>query len=270
MLGGVQGFNYATAETNVGIGTTAPDRQLVVEGSQAIGKFRRYNSTGPGFGPAFLFERARGTNTAPLNMQPGDFLGKVQFRGGVSGTMLEYGALVFIGHDPCQNGRSSFVDRDLLTERMVISNTGNVGIGISAPTQRLDVAGNLRVRGTILYGAPATPVPDYVFEPDYRLMPLAELDQYVRTKRHLPNVAKASEIQDNGVNLGEFQMKLLEKIVGEGGQSFKIQFPEVEFEALPSHFPAGKARIVVNSLALLSSAGTFRDFFLDGLLNELV
>jgi len=38
------------------------------------------------------------------------------------------------------------------------------------------------------------------------------LDQYVRTKRHLPNVPKASEIQDNGVNLGEFQMKLLEKI----------------------------------------------------------
>jgi len=34
----------------------------------------------------------------------------------------------------------------------------------------------------------------------------------VRTKRHLPNVPKASEIQDNGVNLGEFQMKLLEKI----------------------------------------------------------
>jgi len=212
VLGAVRGYHWADVETFVGIGTPSPDRQLVVEGSQAIGKFRRYNSTGPDFGPAFLFERARGTNTAPLNMQPGDYLGKVQFRGGVSGTMLEYGALVFIGTDPYQNGRFSFVDRDLVTERMVILNSGNVGIGTNAPTQRLDVAGNLRVRGSIFYGAPAIPVPDYVFEPDYRLMPLAQLDQYVRTKRHLPNVPKASEIQDNGVNLGEFQMKLLEKI----------------------------------------------------------
>jgi len=39
---------------------------LVVEGSQALGKFRRYNATTPSHGPAFLFERARGSNTAPL------------------------------------------------------------------------------------------------------------------------------------------------------------------------------------------------------------
>jgi len=212
VLGAVKGYGGAVAETFVGIGTPAPDRQLVVEGSQAIGKFRRFSETGPDFGPAFLFERARGTNTAPLDIVAGDYLGKVQFRGRVAGNMPEYGALTFIASDTGQNGRFSFVDRDLVTERMVILNTGNVGIGTSAPTALLDVAGNLRVRGTILYGAPASAVPDYVFQPDYKLMPLAQLEQYVKTEKHLPNVPKASEIQDNGVNLGEFQMKLLEKI----------------------------------------------------------
>ncbi|RPI28444.1 MAG: hypothetical protein EHM61_05070 [Acidobacteria bacterium] len=63
VLGGVRGFNAVTTETLVGIGTTSPDRQLVVEGSQAIGKFRRYNDTTAGHAPAFLFERARGTST---------------------------------------------------------------------------------------------------------------------------------------------------------------------------------------------------------------
>jgi len=146
VLGGVNGFNGATAETFVGIGTTSPDRQLVVEGSQAIGKFRRFNATAADFAPAFLFERARGTNTAPLDILPGDYLGKVQFRGRVTGNMPEYGALTFIASDTSQNGRFAFVDRDLITERMVVLNTGNVGIGTNAPTEALEVAGNLRVR----------------------------------------------------------------------------------------------------------------------------
>jgi len=212
VLGGVKGFNQATEETFVGIGTTSPDRQLVVEGSQALGKFRRYNATTPSHSPAFLFERGRGTNTAPLDIEAGDYLGKVQFRGRVGGGMPEYGALAFVASDRNQNGRFAFVDRDLVTERMVILNTGNVGIGTSAPTALLDVAGDVRVRGTLLYGAPATAVPDYVFQADYTLMSLPELEQYVRREKHLPNVPNASEIQDKGVNLGEFQMKLLEKI----------------------------------------------------------
>lgn len=212
VLGGVKGFNSVLTETFVGIGTPNPDRQLVVEGSQAVGKFRRYSSIAPDFGPAFLFERARGANNAQFDIEPGDYLGKVQFRGRVGAAMLEYGALTFISSDTSQNGRFSFVDRDLVTERMVVLNTGNVGIGTTAPTERLDVAGNLRVRGSIVYGAPAVAVPDYVFEPDFKLMPIAELEQYLAREKHLPNVPNASEIKANGVNLGEFQMKLLEKV----------------------------------------------------------
>jgi len=212
VLGGVSGSNGVTVETRVGIGTTAPDRQLVVEGSQAVGKFRRYSATTPTHAPAFLFERARGTNTAPADILPGDYLGKVQFRARVGPAMPEYGALAFIASDTSQNGRFSFIDRDLVTERMVILNTGNVGIGTNSPTALLDVAGNLRVRGTILYGAPAVAVPDYVFEPDYPLMPLGELHSYLKKEKHLPNVPKATDIQQKGVDLGELQMKLLEKI----------------------------------------------------------
>jgi hypothetical protein len=69
VLGGVNGVNFATAETNVGIGVTNPDRQLTVEGTQALGRFRRYNGTADPFTatltPAFLFERARPTQAAP-------------------------------------------------------------------------------------------------------------------------------------------------------------------------------------------------------------
>jgi len=212
VLGGVKGFNGAVEETFVGIGTPSPDRQLVVEGSQALGKFRRYNETTPGHAPAFLFERARGTNTAPLDIQPGDYLGKVQFRGRVAGNMPEYGALAFIAADAGQNGRFSFIDRDLATERMVIYNTGQVGIGTNAPLTLLDVAGDTLVRGQLYVTVPPIQLPDYVFEPDYDLMPLPDLERYIKTEKHLPNIPSAREMREMRLNLGEQQIKLLEKI----------------------------------------------------------
>jgi hypothetical protein len=54
--------------------------------------------------------------------------------------------------------------------------------------------------------------PDYVFEPDYELMPLPELAEFVARERHLPNVPNAAEIAAHGINVNDFPMQLLEKI----------------------------------------------------------
>jgi hypothetical protein len=58
----------------------------------------------------------------------------------------------------------------------------------------------------------AIPVPDYVFKPDYALMPLPALGQYVQQNSHLPNVPSESELREEGMNLEEMQLKLLEKV----------------------------------------------------------
>ncbi len=92
------------------------------------------------------------------------------------------------------------------------ANGGNVGIGTTNPTERLQVVGNLKVSGNIIYGTPEEPVPDYVFESSYRLMPIGELHKYVLKEKHLPNVPNAGEIKEKGLNLGDFQMKMLGKI----------------------------------------------------------
>ncbi len=212
VLGGVKGINNATAEINVGIGVTNPDRQLTVEGSQALGRFRRFNDTTSGHAPAFLFERARGTQAQATDISAGDTLGKVQFRGRVAGNYPEYGVFAFIATDTNQSGRYAFFDSDLATERVSILNTGNVGIGTTTPTERLQVVGNLKVSGQILYGSAETEVPDYVFEAGYRLMPIDELQTFIAKEKHLPNVPASAEIKKDGLNLSEFQMKLLEKI----------------------------------------------------------
>ncbi len=216
VLGGVAGSNCATAETNVGIGVTNPDRQLTVEGTQALGRFRRYYGTTDPFtrtySPAFLFERARPTPTSPTDIQAGDYLGKIQFRGRVGGGMPEYGAMAFIATDTSQNGRFSFLDRDLTTERVVILNTGNVGINTTAPLERLHVVGNVRVDGDLIWTDSGASVPDYVFDSGYKLMGIDELGKFIASEKHLPNIPSANEIKDNGLNVSDFQMKLLEKI----------------------------------------------------------
>jgi hypothetical protein len=56
-----------------------------------------------------------------------------------------------------------------------------------------------------------TPFPDYVFKPDYKLMPIGELEFYVKTNSHLPNVPTAADIKENGANLGEIQKANIEK-----------------------------------------------------------
>ncbi len=51
-----------------------------------------------------------------------------------------------------------------------------------------------------------------MFEKDYKLMTFAELKSFIETNQHLPNIPSALEYQENGVDLGEMNRLLLEKV----------------------------------------------------------
>jgi hypothetical protein len=55
-------------------------------------------------------------------------------------------------------------------------------------------------------------IPDYVFNPNYKLLTLEELRSYISTNKHLPNVPSANEFAETGVDLGELNRVLLEKV----------------------------------------------------------
>lgn len=57
-----------------------------------------------------------------------------------------------------------------------------------------------------------TPTADFVFEADYNLPGLDFIESYVKEHKHLPEIASAKEMEQDGVNVGEFQIKLLQKI----------------------------------------------------------
>ncbi len=53
---------------------------------------------------------------------------------------------------------------------------------------------------------------DYVFENDYTLMPIEEVEAFTKQNKHLPNVPSAKEMADNGLDVAKMDAKLLEKV----------------------------------------------------------
>lgn len=51
-----------------------------------------------------------------------------------------------------------------------------------------------------------------MFQSEYQLKTLKQLDTYIKTNGHLPNVPKAAEVSEQGIALGEMNKILLEKI----------------------------------------------------------
>ena len=87
---------------------------------------------------------------------------------------------------------------------------GNVGIGTKMPDEKLTVKGKIHaeeVRVDL-----AVPGPDYVFDKDYPLTPLTEIQTYIQENKHLPEVPSAKEMEEKGINLSEMNMLLLKKI----------------------------------------------------------
>ncbi|WP_375257053.1 hypothetical protein [Citreimonas sp.] len=76
----------------------------------------------------------------------------------------------------------------------------------------LSPQGDLSIAGNFISGATTLNVPDYVFAPEYRLRPLAELRAFIEANSHLPDVPSAAQVGQEGLNLGEMQMTLLRKI----------------------------------------------------------
>jgi hypothetical protein len=53
---------------------------------------------------------------------------------------------------------------------------------------------------------------DYVFNADYQLQNLNELECYIKTNKHLPDIPSAAEVQEDGYVLHDINVKLLQKI----------------------------------------------------------
>lgn len=98
------------------------------------------------------------------------------------------------------------------TSLFFVRDDGNVGIGVTNPLQKLVVDGIICAKEVrvSLDGAPCWS--DFVFNEDYKLMPLEKLEAEILKNKHLPGIPSSEEVIENGIELGEMQAKLLQKI----------------------------------------------------------
>ena len=175
--GALATFDFATMR--MGIGSTSPLEKLhIEEGALQFYKVGRQDNVD-------IIKIAEGTDN-------GFFL-QGMFQGiGPSGNALRF--------------KSVWEDNLLL-----IRGDGNVGIGTTSPTEKLSVDGNILAK-KVRVSIDAADWPDYVFEPSYQLMGISELEQYVQSNKHLPDVPSAKQVEKEGLDLGDMDATLLKKI----------------------------------------------------------
>ena len=114
-----------------------------------------------------------------------------------------------LGNDPAHKGGFGIYDDTAGKYRFAISHDGNIGIGTINPQYKLDVRGEahfceVRVKTESWC--------DFVFADNYKLPNLGELEEFIKANRHLPGVPSEAEVIENGVDLGEMDKILLQKI----------------------------------------------------------
>ena len=229
------------AKGNLGIGVTNPDKKLTIKSNEYIGWEYTDNGSGSyhtitGGGvnpmsftvspfsandPIFKFNGHNGTKVTILN---GGNLGigipNPSTKLDVNGIISSRNEIRSISSNPAlllnesdvtdknwhlqvNGGDLKFYEvndaRNNWNKRMIIkSGSGNVAIHGKLESKEIKVTN--------------TPTADFVFEKDYNLPTLKSIEKYIKEKKHLPEIASAKEMEKNGVNVGNFQIQLLQKI----------------------------------------------------------
>ncbi|MFN3850484.1 MAG: hypothetical protein ACK4NY_13695 [Spirosomataceae bacterium] len=231
-------------------GLTAPANGIIVDGSTNIspivsnsasdGAFRIYSPmTGTIFSGSQFMNidkdaiQARKVGTFPnfvkseqnLRLNPyGGNVGIGTADNSISATFLvhktatgsSFGTAVFKGtthytHFHFDTNEDTYIRGGKNTSNVILSDvetSGKVGIGRYPTVYKLEVNGTIKSNEVIV----ETGWADYVFEDDYKLRSIEEMETFVKENKHLPNIPKASEIEKGGLKVGETNKAMMEKI----------------------------------------------------------
>ncbi|MGR3854975.1 hypothetical protein [Chryseobacterium indologenes] len=176
---------------NVGIGTVSPNSKLHIAQDNinnqnlSLGKFTSVGQTG---GSAIV---SLAYNSTTANLEVNSTYSGSGFRYGTYGdfnieneiTTPDFGAINFITNKKVQ---------------LAIKPNGNALLQGKFEAKEVKVT--------------LTPTADFVFDEKYDLPKLEEVEKHIKEKKHLPEIASAKVMEKEGVNVGEFQIKLLQKI----------------------------------------------------------
>jgi hypothetical protein len=205
---------------------------LLVTGMLCLGTICAAQNTFPGNGNVGIgtstpvgsldIFTAENTTTVPLislrsNFHVAGNYGMIRFGDYTQTVQYQKGAIIYESVSGAARGKFHIAMENtdgpgsvtLADARLTVQSDGNVGIGVTNPSEKLSVNGKIRAKEVKVE---ATGWPDYVFATDYRPLTPDELERYISVNKHLPGLPSAKEAEENGVELGKMNKKLLEKI----------------------------------------------------------
>lgn len=234
--------------TNIGIGTTVPNTRLHVNAANDQNPFRvqvngstkffvsklggvtigKFNDNPPA-GGLYVKEKIGIDASAPVDLfQVGDDISRVCIGKAYGGANNGYGT-GYIGFnagrsngvwytrgDGANNGGA--VIYSSVNGTIYFANLNSKGISSTTFTEE-EITNSINFRicsNGITYAKEINVTlsgwPDYVFSKEYSLPDLNDLEAYVKENNHLPNVPSEKEVMENGVNIGQMNAILLQKI----------------------------------------------------------
>ena len=223
----------------VGIGTDFPTARLQLGGQWTFND-RSGSFKSIGYNTTYTYERYYRMETGPASMISFDNDGAVAIRLSSEG----------IGGEPIES----------FTPGLFVSPEGMIGVGTEHPSAQLHLTENAFIGTHVVpmeeYGlyvekgiyAKVVKVEhppewsDFVFSEGYNLKSLKEVEDFINENGHLPDIPNTEEVEENGIDLGSMDAKLLQKIeeltlyVIEQNRQLKKQQAELE-----------ELRILINS-----------------------
>jgi hypothetical protein len=139
------------------------------------------------------------TPEAPLHVN-----GDGKFDGNLTANKIIVNAIEIAG-----SGQSSGTGLNL-GDNLIVN--GSVAIGTTKVSgYKLSVNGKIRASDDIKVYL-ETEWSDFVFDKDYKLRTLPEVEQYIKENGHLPEIPTAAAVKKDGIDLGAMDAKLLQKI----------------------------------------------------------
>ncbi len=186
-------LSVSRTTSNVGIGTTNPDEKFHVKGTTSIDGDIGQILEGSHW--------QTGKHTLELqNRDAGDVVLSFH-RAGHTNAAIKH---------PTTGGLIFSATGGYNQNHMYLKTNGYLGIGTTTPDSKLTVKGKIHAEEVKI--DLSIPAPDYVFKKDYDLLTIAQVQQHIKEKGHLPNIPSAKVLETQGVDLGLMNMKLLEKI----------------------------------------------------------
>ena len=122
--------------------------------------------------------------------------------------------------------------------------SNDLRIGTTTQATGYDLSVNGKIACTEVLVQALANWPDYVFAPDYDLMSLTSLEESINKNKHLPGIPSAAQVESDGIQLGDMQVRLLEKVeeltLHLINQDKQIRMLQEEINALKKESPSAK------------------------------